>query len=94
MLGLPTRDSLPSKQAVAFSTLAWYRLAVGADRSGTCVLYAALTKDFASFTRFCYPLRTKDFAFFMRQEFTNSHHLLLSPIPLLKARVEEIRSPL
>jgi hypothetical protein len=32
VLGLPTRDSLPSKQAVAFSTLAWYRLAVEADQ--------------------------------------------------------------
>jgi len=45
--GARTRDSLLGRQGVALSPLAWYRSAVGADRTGIHVIYAALTKDVA-----------------------------------------------
>ena len=45
--GARTRDSLLGRQDVAKSPLAWYRSAVGADRTGISKIDAALTKTFA-----------------------------------------------
>jgi hypothetical protein len=46
--GARTRDSLLGRQEVTGLSLAWYRSAVGADRTSVCVYYAALTKDVAN----------------------------------------------
>src|SRR6266702_5905640 len=51
---MQTRDSLLGRQGVTGSPLVWYRLAVGADQTGISQIDAALTKAFASFSRW-YP---------------------------------------